>query len=501
VEKIVLILEPLVKTKKLIISKNELNTNKGNQNVKNNDIIKDINSRGRKINKEKRNSALLDDVEKNKIVNDSSNNYSKRKNNDDKTGEKNRKNKDSSTISDINNNKFRNTEEDIIKSDENENSNIDKDLTNLNIKKKKKKNLKIKTKSDNNLNSHNNNHNGINKHENGNISADRSNISDDNLEKNKMNFFNVLKSVTTNMLLQSKIKGENVECLIEPQVIPNLDELLAESISLTQRNINPKKNNINIFSENNIDKKNLTDEDYDYDKISNNSHIYIKNDNSKNLRKKPTKEIIINYQDNNKKSNRSPSDIERKSNSKINENDVNRSININDLKIEISSKKNKNNNPNNVATDRSGIYRMNENSNFNDLSRENRLEFASTNDKNDSKSGKIINSDKKKPNEKNDKPNIIAITDEKNIKSIKEENNKNIKSEILNNKDIVIKEKINIEVDKNVKSDKINIEKITNNKNTKEEINDVKNKERKNIKDANKKKNDNNNCKCACFIF
>ncbi len=272
------------------------------------------------------------------------------------------------------------------------------------------------------------------------------------------------------MLLQSKIKGENVECLIEPQVIPNLDELLAESISLTQRNINPKKNNINIFSENNIDKKNLTDEDYDYDKISNNSHIYIKNDNSKNLRKKPTKEIIINYQDNNKKSNRSPSDIERKSNSKINENDVNRSININDLKIEISSKKNKNNNPNNVATDRSGIYRMNENSNFNDLSRENRLEFASTNDKNDSKSGKIINSDKKKPNEKNDKPNIIAITDEKNIKSIKEENNKNIKSEILNNKDIVIKEKINIEVDKNVKSDKINIEKITNNKNTKEEI-------------------------------
>jgi len=498
VEKLFLFLEPLLKSKKLIIPKSEesINEKKSNETEQQMDLslnTKDLVSRGRKMNKEIKQIEI--NLESGKETNNKklrngrygSNSNKQQDDNRDLSKSNDIKNKDSSKR------KRRNKIEScsrshslVIGDDINEinksneqckSKNINEQ--NINTKKKRKKpKKKFKEETRNNLNEKNEN-----------LSEDKSYISDDNIEKNKLNFFNILKNVTTNMLLESKIKGESVECLIEPQVIPNLDKILADPISKTQRNIEKNKP-INKNME-------LSNDDYDYNNISDNSQLYIKKRSNIILNNNPIKDINkLEFLD--KQSNRVQNNFHDNEKIKNTENEiVNKSININALKLEEKTDQinniNKSNNANQHLSDRSGIYRINDNSNMIDLSKENRLDFASTNDKNDKK--KNLNSNIS--NIDNGKKNIIVINDdsEKNNKNSNEKENLEIKNEdiVLNEKSI--RDKINVMTEKT--NELNNYENKGSIKTNIETSNKILNKENKNI--LNKKKKEA--CNCACSIF
>jgi len=479
VEKLLLILEALIKSQNLIIHKKE--DIKSNKTKIENELTtdnKEIGVRGRKSTKEIRHTEIdlvcggkINDkkLENGRYDSKIKDRSEKKRDlsvsdfSDKKISKKKRKKVLYNSLSKSNYSDIENIEP--IKSNDYSVSNID-NKNQLNSKKKRRK-----TKKKNKIDV---------KHNTGNLSEDKSYISDDNVEKNKLNFFQVLKNVTTNMLLESKIKGENVRCVVEPEVIPDLDKILAEPENKTQRN----NYDFNKYINKNMS---FSNDDYDYNSISDRSNIYVNNQRNKDLLSKK-----LDYKEDNvfKKSQKSiDSKDNKKESSKIKENEANKSVIINikreEEKYNISDRKA--NVDNNIPpTDRSGIYRLNDISNH-DLSKENRLEFVSTNDKNEfKKKGHEIYQKSDIAKETN---NLVIKIDE-NIPETVKDIEVNNRSYEIRNEDIVLNEKI-----RRKKSNEIDSLGLKSKKTSDKPL------KIENQNNITKKRKNNDGCKCACSIF
>lgn len=495
VEKILLILEPLIASKNLIIHKKEESKTKKAQieseiNKKNNELQ----ARGRKATKEIRHAEINLVSGKNSIEKKTENgrykSISKDKTekkrdlsvsnvSDRKKIKKKRKEVLNVSLSKSRSPDMQRETREAFKSNDFSVSKIDD--TKLNSKKKRRR-TKRKNKTDAKQNT-------------GNLSEDKSYISDDNVEKNKLNFFQVLKNVTTNMLLESKIKGENVQYVVEPDVIPDLDKILAEPASKTQRNNNDFSKQINK-------NMNLSNDDYDYNNITDRSNIHVNNQRNKNLN------LISNRLSNNNKNKdnnvlkKSTTSINSKDNKnviyKIKENEANKSIVINitvdEEKDKVSIYKKAKINNNIPPTDRSGIYRLNDNSNH-DLSKDNRLELVSTNDKNEFRNkGKDIS---EKSNLVKETNNLVVKIKENKTEIGKDIEAINIKNYDIKNEDIVLKEKI----DENEKIKTKNTNEVNSLRKNSKNTTDKPLKKIVNDNNTTKKRKNSDGCKCACSIF
>lgn len=343
---------------------------------------------------------------------------------------------------------------------------------NLNSKKKRKKtNRKNKTETKH-----------INDNKRDNLSEDKSYISDDNVEKNRLNFLQALQNMTKNMLLESKIKGEKIECVIEPQVIPDLEKILAESAKNSQRNIHD-------FSEQNNKELNLSNNNFDYNNISDRSNIYAIDKTDKILLSNIHDETDENQ---NNCFGRSLRKGDAKYIRKIKEDEVNKSIIMNDKsKFENIQKSDENKK---TLSNRSGIYKMNDISNQ-DLSKENRLEFVSTNDKNEVKTKKKELSEKTIL-AKDINKDLFRSAEDKNqeIYEVKNAVKENIE---IRNEDIILHEKIK-DVDKIRTKNTYEMNSLGKNSMN------IKDKEMKGIVFENnerKKRKNAEGCKCACSVF
>lgn len=256
VEKLMLIVDQNSKFNKLhTIIKKEFNKEKSRKN--DNNITKEKN-RGRTRQKEVKNIEI-------DLTNESKSKNSKRdnSNNDDKNNI-NIMNCDKKNISASNTKTSITCKKQSLSNDE--------VLASNNNKKKKRKERYSPSKSKSPENNNNDKTKNKKKRavknqdisvERKDLSCDKSCISDENIEKNKINFFNALKNMTKNMLIESKIKGENIEYIVEPEIIPDLEQILANPTSRTQIRTKEKSN---LVDHNSL-------EDYDYNNISDYSNL------------------------------------------------------------------------------------------------------------------------------------------------------------------------------------------------------------------------------------
>lgn len=493
IEKLLLILEPLITSKRIAIHKKEetkiiKNQNETDLNKKSNELQ----GRGRTTTKEIRHTQIDLTSEKNTFERKFENEKKYQSKSKGKSGNKGdlslsnvtdgkrlrKKKKEvlNTSLSKSHSPDYEMQTRELIKSIDFSNSKIED--TNLNLKKKRRK-----TKQKNKIEIKPNEANKAD-----NLSEDKSYISDDNVEKNRLNFLHALQNITKNMLLESKIKGENVEYIIEPDVIPDLDKILAQSASKRQKNMND-------FNKHKIKEMNLSNDEFDYNNITDRSNIHVHNQRNKNVLTKNTKNItenVFNISQRSIDSNGSRKDF----NSKINQNEVNISIIMNKALDENKEKCNNNklnsDNNNFPATDRSGIYRINDNSK-NDFSKENRLELVSTNDKNESKkNGKEIFEKFDISNKTN---NLVFKLVENKSEIDKKINGGNIE---IGNIDIILKEKTK-DID-NLRTKNTNeINSLGKN------MSNIKEKNIKNIESEKNiiinRKNREGGCKCACSVF
>lgn len=185
------------------------------------DEIEKLKKSGKFRNREKRTLSRKKDIEIKTSQNDNDQDFSNEK-------PKNKKKKKFNTsiclneenVKDMqisNRNNFNKTENDLDYSDQNnEKEKLQKKKKRDRSKSKKKVKKLNNDKSDNGNGNDNDNSND----------NSNSDIGNENVERNKVNFLNALRGITKNMLLESKIKGENVECIVESEVIPDLNSLL-----------------------------------------------------------------------------------------------------------------------------------------------------------------------------------------------------------------------------------------------------------------------------------
>ena len=313
-------------------------------------------------------------------------------------------------------------------------------------------------------------------------SPDKANISDDNVEKNKLNFFNVLKNMTTNMLLEVKNKGEMINCMVEADVIPELEGILGQDHFKTAR---VKRDFMDLGEKPDVRKVNHSNDksEYDYNNISNisgyktkkklNVENYFSDCESQgkyNLKIKKIDKIKNNIQNSEIKSIKIDIDSNRFQKYKSSNKD---SFNTKEIQYIQTIKKEKDNILSHATSDVSHTNKLNENnqqySNDN-IENQNKFDYDSTKDKSNTNKKILEKNENKKINKNpgitlensNDKTNYINPNEKISVKNKAEEIEKKTKENLI--KENIIQEK--------------NTENYKNNKNKNQE-----------------------NCKCACLVF